>query len=115
MAKQARTIQNQLRNLVEMRIWQRGCDSLMEFQRKFPDRELFDAPLCPLINPGCPDDLCYLPAGHVGTEEGFHITGTTAYDSAIKWVHGELAPVGTSRSELIRHGAVLAKVLWPDD
>lgn len=39
---------------------------------------------CPLVNPLCPDDLCVLPLGHVGTEQGYHLLGTDAYDDPLK-------------------------------
>jgi hypothetical protein len=105
---QAQRIRAELFRLVDDRILEAGCDSLMDFQRKH-GRELFPEPLCPFTNRLCPDDLCYLPADHVGTKEGFHITGTVAYDYAVQWAHGaDLAPVGTSRGELIKLGSRLA-------
>jgi hypothetical protein len=115
MAKQKRTIQRELELLVEMRVYQLGYDSLFDFMQHSKRSELFDEPLCPLIVPGCPTDLCFLPAGHPGTDEGYHITGTTAYDAAIQHADPELAPVGTSRSELVKRGAAKARILWPDD
>lgn len=65
-------------------------------------------PLCPLVNPLCPDDLCWLPAGHVGTDEGYHILGTTAYSWAERMIFKGsvmlMAPVGTSREDLVSLG-----------
>ena len=41
-----------------------------------------NAEQCPLVNPLCPEDLCFLPKNHIGTAEGYHVLGTTAYDQA---------------------------------
>jgi hypothetical protein len=110
--KQARTIRTELYELVTRRLFEKGCDSLLDFQRKYNYAELFDEPLCPFINRLCPDDLCYLPAGHVGTEEGYHITSTIAYNYAEKFRYGKTdwAPVGTSRESLISMGAKLQNI-----
>lgn len=111
MGMHAATIRAKLEQLIERRLHDKGCDSLLDFSRKYatPDNyhpELFDEPLCPMVNRLCPDDLCYLPAGHVGTTEGYHITGTVAYTWAEKWHYGvkDMAEVGTSRSDLINLG-----------
>jgi hypothetical protein len=76
---------------------------------------LFDEPLCPFVNVLCPDDLCFLPAGHVGSDKDFHITGTVAYDYAIQWGIPEYMEPGTSRSDLIRRGARLAQQMRLDE
>jgi hypothetical protein len=109
-AARERQIREHLFRLVDNRIIESGAASLMDYQRKFPGQRLFKGgPLCPFINRLCPSDLCYLPANHLGTEEGFHITGTCAYDYAVRWAFGDdLAPVGTSRRKLIDMGARLA-------
>jgi hypothetical protein len=108
-AARERQIREHLFRLVDNRLIEVGVASMYDYQRKFPNRGLFDPPLCPFFNRLCPDDLCYLPANHVGTEEGFHITGTCSYDYAVKWAFGDdLAPVGTSRRKLIEMGARLA-------
>jgi hypothetical protein len=112
MTKHAATIRADLYELVTARLFEKGVDSLLDFSRKVGDvAELFDEPLCPFVNRLCPDDLCYLPAGHVGSKEGYHITGTTAYDYAIKWGFGkkDMAEVGTSRGALIQMGAKLQR------
>lgn len=102
--------------LVERRLRELDCDSLYQHSQKYGhDHPLFDEPLCPLVNPGCGDDLCYLPADHVGTKEQYHITGTTSYSSAIQWDLAEMAPVGTSRVELIRLGWKLQRELRLDE
>lgn len=107
-AKREAQIREHLFRLVDNKIIASGCTSLFDYQRKFANRGLFDPPLCTFINRLCPDDLCYLPADHIGTEEGFHITGTVAYDYAVKWGFGDdLAPAGTSRQKLISLGARL--------
>lgn len=108
-AKREREIREHLFRLVDNRLIESGATSMMDYVRKFPNRRFFQGPLCPFINRLCPDDLCYLPANHIGTEEGFHITGTCSYDYAVKWAFGDdLAPVGTSRRKLIEMGARLA-------
>lgn len=82
---------------------------------------------CTLVNPLCPDDLCVLPYGHVGTNRRAHLLGSmygSAYadehDYAEALKHRErmsplmfMAPEGTSESELIRLGRKRAKELWP--
>jgi hypothetical protein len=112
MTKRATTIRTDLYELVMARLFEKGVDNLLDFHRKVGDiAELFDEPLCPFVNRLCPEDLCYLPAGHVGSADGYHITGTTAFDYAIKWKYRDMAPVGTSRHELIQRGA---KLMGPD-
>ena len=107
MGSHATTIRRNLNRLIENQIARQGCKSLFEFNQRHPDKELFDEPLCPFANRLCPTDLCYLPAGHVGTEQGYHITGTTAYDDAFKWHFGktDMQEVGMTRRELIQKGA----------
>jgi hypothetical protein len=108
---QGRTITKTLNRLVENQIAKYGCQSLLDFQRQYPNKDLFDEPLCPFINRLCPEDLCYLPADHVGTEEGYHITGTTAYDDAHRWHYkSDLGVVGASRRELISLGSRLQEL-----
>jgi hypothetical protein len=105
----AKKIREELFRLVDNALLELDCDSFMELHRKHPNRSLFPDPLCPFINRLCPDDLCFLPADHVGTKEGFHITGTVSYDYAVQWGHkDDLAPVGTTRRKLINLGARLA-------
>jgi hypothetical protein len=115
MAKQKKTIQRELAKLVELRLYQLGYESLFDFMQHSGRAELFDDPLCPLVNPACPDDLCYLPAGHIGTEEGYHITGTVAYSDAVKFEGFDMAEVGTSRHDLVDKGRHLASILFPGD
>jgi hypothetical protein len=64
---------------------------------------LGDNPRCTLVNPACPDDLCILPAGHVGTEEKVHILGTDRYSEAVRYDF-PMAPPGTDDEELVRLG-----------
>ena len=91
-----------LESLVQRRLWELDCDSLLQFHRKYPDRDnLFDGELCTLVNPACPDDLCYLPYGHIGTKEGYHILGTVSYAHAERFKDFKLAPEGTDRAHLI--------------
>lgn len=76
----------------------------------------FPAPLCTIINPYCPDDLCQLPYGHVGTVEGYHVLGTTNYDYADRLDEWHpLLPEGTSRADLIKAGRELADRLFPEE
>ena len=111
----ATKIRAELERLVERQIHERGADSLMDFRRKHQG-ELFPDPLCPFINMLCPNDLCYLPAGHVGTVEGFHITGTCAYDYATRWEDGDcLGPVSASRYTLVNLGAARARQMRLDE
>ena len=117
MTKRAATIRADLYELVMARLFEKGVDNLLDFHRKVGDiAELFDEPLCPFVNCLCPDDLCWLPAGHVGSAEGYHITGTVAYDYALRWQYGktDMAPVGTSRYDLIQRGAVLMNERFPE-
>lgn len=115
MAKNARTIRTELYELIEARLFEMDCDSLLGFSRKHPGEELFPEPLCPFVNRLCPDDLCYLPAGHSGAKEGYHITGTTAYDHAERWKYGKTdnGPVGVTRQELISMGHKLQNLDSP--
>jgi hypothetical protein len=103
--KQARTIRRELTRLVEDRMAELGIDWLGVIKLH---GELWPEPLCPLVNPLCPDDLCYLPAGHVGTEEGYHILGTMPYSQAGRLIcKGSvmlMAPVGTPRPDLMKLG-----------
>lgn len=92
-------------NLVENRMRELELDWLGVSRRR---AELFDGPLCTMVNPGCPEDLCYLPYDHVGSLDGFHVTGTTSYDYAIHWPNAGLAPVDTPRKELVHLGYELA-------
>ena len=113
MGKAAKTIRPELERLVRARLAEKGCESLLDHHRKFGgNAELFDEPLCPFINRLCPDDLCYLPAGHPGTTERYHITGTVAYNWAEKWPYArtDMAPSGTTREELISMGWKLQDV-----
>lgn len=70
-------------------------------------------PQCPLVNPNCPDDLCILPAGHVGTAEGYHVLGTMAYTDAGKFSMEAMMPEGTDAGALYTEGVRRAEVLWP--
>lgn len=102
-------IRRDIQQLVEGRMAELGIASWLDVVRM--DGELFDGDLCPLINPGCPDDLCYLPAGHVGSSTGYHVTGTTAYHHALYWPHNSLAAPGTSREMLVTFGRAAAQAL----
>jgi hypothetical protein len=70
---------------------------------------------CPLINPLCPDDLCVLPSGHVGTSEGYHVTGTMAYNQAEKFPMEWLKPEGSRIQFLMQEGWRVADIMFPDD
>jgi hypothetical protein len=74
-----------------------------------------DWPQCPMINPQCPDDLCILPAGHVGTAEGYHVLGTTAYSAAEKFPLEWMRPEGTSIEDLYNEGWRIQEELFPSD
>jgi hypothetical protein len=104
--KQARTIRRELTRLIEDRMAELRIDWLGVIDLH---GELWpDETLCPLVNPLCPDDLCFLPAGHIGTEEGYHILGTMRYTQADRLVRKgsimTMAPVGTTRSDLMKLG-----------
>jgi hypothetical protein len=66
----------------------------------------------------CPDDLCVLPGGHVGTEEGWHILGTTPWDNPIRVTKRSVMFLhpdgGDDPIVLVREGAAVARRLWPD-
>lgn len=108
-------IRSSLEHLVEERLAELGCDSFVSLHRKHRDREnLFDGELCTLVNPACPDDLCFLPYGHIGTKEGYHILGTVAYNHAIRFKGFPMAPEGTPRWALIRAGSRIARRIDQD-
>jgi hypothetical protein len=70
---------------------------------------------CPLINPMCPDDLCVLPAGHVGTTEDYHVTGTMSYGQAEKFPREWMRPEGSNPQFLMQEGWRVADIMFPDD
>lgn len=89
-------VRRAIAELVESRMFDQGVTRLSEVR--------FEGELCPLINPMCPEDLCYLPRDHVGTKENFHVLGTTAYDCAEKWPREWLQADHPTRDELIQRG-----------
>lgn len=96
---------------------QAAIADLVEFRMKVLDCKLQDiyfTTQCGLINPGCPDDLCILPRGHVGTPEGYHVTGTCAYHDAIKFPT-EWITRFKDVDVLIEEGSKLAQKMWPED
>jgi hypothetical protein len=100
------TIRRQLTYFVEQQ--------MAEQDANLQDTDLLgDSPRCPLVNPGCPSDLCILPAGHVGTEEHVHVLGTDNYSQATRYREFHLAEVGTSDEELVRRGWVEQRRIWP--
>jgi hypothetical protein len=103
------TIRADIEKLVERRLRELGETSVYEASRKHGG--VFTEPLCTYINPLCPDDLCYLPYGHAGCNTGWHVTGTTPYSNAIRWGFKEMAPLGTTREELIELGWARAEDL----
>lgn len=70
---------------------------------------------CPLVNPLCPDDLCWLPYAHPGFEIGVHFLGTSAEPTAWK-DQMELHPRGpnATQSDLIDLGRHRQVELFPD-
>ena len=74
---------------------------------------------CPLVNPLCPSDLCVLPAGHDGTEEGYHVLGTDNYTLAQRYIAARslfiMMPVGTTDEALIERGWEIQHEHWPED
>lgn len=101
-------LRRQMGYLVEDRLMELGCTSFVDMNRKYGyDRSLFDGELCTLVNHLCPDDLCYLPYGHIGAKEGYHILGTVNYSYAER-MEFPMAPEGTSRSALITCAARMA-------
>jgi len=112
MPKHKKTIQAALHRLVEERLIELDVDNFVDYGRKYPERAaLFDGELCTLVNPACPTDLCYLPYGHIGAIEGYHITGTVSYAYAIKFDGFVCAPEGTPRARLVHLGWRQAKMI----
>ena len=110
--KDSEVIREALHRLVAERLLELDVEGFVDYGRKYPEREsLFDGDLCTLINPACPDDLCYLPYGHKGADKGYHITGTVSYNYAIQFEFSDLAPQGTSRDRLITLGARRARLI----
>jgi hypothetical protein len=78
---------------------------------------------CQLVNPLCPDDLCVLPKNHVGTEQGYHILGTTAWDNPLHVTKRSVLFLlqeetgderEVDREGLIRIGWTRQQELWPN-
>lgn len=110
--KNADVIRGALHKLVGERLLELDVDNFVDYGRRYPDRdELFDGELCTMINPACPSDLCYLPYGHKGADKGYHITGTVAYDCAVKFDGFTCAPEGTSRDRLVTLGWRQARLI----
>lgn len=71
---------------------------------------------CPMINPLCPDDLCWLPYAHPGFDKGVHFLGTDAdavkYDPEIMKLH----PRGPNATEvdLVELGHKRQREMFPD-
>lgn len=97
-------IRRAIANLVETRMFDLDVDAVF----KLP-KPPFDGPICPLVNPLCPQDLCWLPRDHVGTPERYHVLGTTAYDSAERFPKDWLRPKLTTADQLIKAGGDLAR------
>jgi len=100
-------IRREIRELVEAEIERQGKPWYQIDRSHWPQ--------CPLINPMCPDDLCVLPAGHVGTEHGYHVLGTTMYSQAERYPKDWLVYPGTSKEALIRMGWERQQRMFPDD
>lgn len=107
MPRHAKTIRREISAYIEDAIRDQGV--------LYPN-VVFPGDPCPLVNPLCPDDLCILPAGHPGTDDGYHVLGTTNYDYAERFVHEpfKMLPVGTTKDELIAEGDRVARELWPE-
>jgi hypothetical protein len=107
--ERAESIRVKMYRLVDNQILSHHCTSLFDFHQRSMNGSLFDEPLCTFVNRLCPDDLCYLPYGHIGSRQGYHITGTVSYEYAVRWEDGlNMMPAGASRSDLIRMGSRLA-------
>jgi hypothetical protein len=107
-ARHKTTVRREIEHWVDEQIRAQGVQGIY-----WVDRE--DWPQCPLVNPMCPDDLCILPAGHVGTEEGYHVLGTTAYTAAEKFPLEWMMPVGTSVQVLCQEGWRQQEAKFPRD
>lgn len=79
-------------------------DHLLELQDVTLQRLRLPGPQCPLVNPLCPSDLCILPRGHVGTEQGYHVLGTTPYTDAERWPKDWYVPELTTVRALVEEG-----------
>jgi hypothetical protein len=102
------SIRLQLGKLVRAEMHRQGVEAVYKMGP-------FEGDLCTMINPLCPNDLCYLPYGHVGTDEGYHVTGTVPYDNAEKFKDFDMAPKGTSRDDLTTMGWDQARELFGED
>jgi hypothetical protein len=88
-----------------------GC--MAEQHAKLQDVTL-GKPRCPMVNYLCPDDLCILPAGHLGADENIHILGTDPYDQAERYPDFRQAEWGTSDHDLIQFGWVEQQRRFPE-
>jgi len=95
-------IRTAIATLVETRMFDLELESVH-------DKRLVFKPQCPLINPLCPEDLCWLPRDHVGTKEGYHVLGTTPYDYAEKFPKEWLRTDLDTPDQLIEAGIRLAR------
>lgn len=69
---------------------------------------------CGLVNPMCPDDLCVLPPGHVGTAEGYHLLGTMSYSHACKFPSDRMTG-RRNKGWLIQEGYRRARIMFGPD
>lgn len=106
--RQAATIRRSIERWVDEQISAQGVKGIY-----WVDRSTW--PQCPLVNPMCPNDLCILPAGHDGTEEGYHVLGTTPYNHAYKYPLEWMMPVGTNAQVLQQEGWRRSDVMFPRD
>lgn len=107
-AKSRREIRREITRWMEDQIRDQGVPGAAWLDRS-------EWPQCPLVNPNCPDDLCILPAGHVGTAEGYHVLGTMAYTEAGKFSMELMMPVGTDAQVLCQEGWRRADIMFPRD
>jgi len=69
---------------------------------------------CRLVNPLCPNDLCWLPANHAGSVGGIHWLSTMAEPDEVSDIM-YLSHYSHSRSDLMDEGQRSADSLFPDD
>jgi len=72
-----------------------------------------EASRCRLVNPLCPEDLCWLPANHAGAAEGVHHLGTMAAPAEVSEIM-YLSHTEHTAGGLIDEGVEAADRLFPD-
>lgn len=105
----AATVRKAIQNLVEDRLEEEGVPYHRAKILKPGERP------CQLANPLCVDDLCVLPRHHVGSDQGYHVLGTTAYNCAEQFPEEWMQPTIDTRHQLIQAGCRLQRRMFPEE